>query len=236
MPRIDDSVNQLQKAKYFTAIDLAWGFWGLPLDEESKDKSAFITQDGHYRWRRMPMGWHGSPAIFQKAMDALLVGIQGLYAMCYIDDLLVFPAPRRQGARRPARRVLSLLPLSVTIHSGPLRGSLGAVFLYSHVSFRSQLVSSGSAAPGGSSFFLLLPPRCRRRARRAACHGRARGQGLRRRWWHGITRKIALWWLEGAGGGVICAAGSRECRRARAEGDSQPAPAACSAAAPPAPT
>ena len=90
MPRIDESVEQLQKARYLTSIDLAWGFWGLPLDEESKQKSAFITQDQHLQWRRLPMGWHGSPAIFQKAMDMLTVGIKGVYSLCYVDDLLVF--------------------------------------------------------------------------------------------------------------------------------------------------
>ena len=90
MPRIDESVEYLQKAKYLTSIDLAWVFWGLPLDEESKQKSAFITQDQHLQWRRLPMGWHGSPAIFQKAMDMLMVGIRGIYTLCYVDDILVF--------------------------------------------------------------------------------------------------------------------------------------------------
>ena len=38
----------------------------------------------------MPMEWQGAPPNFQKSMDLLLHGIQGLYALCYIDDLLVF--------------------------------------------------------------------------------------------------------------------------------------------------
>lgn len=36
------------------------------------------------------MGWQGAPPNFQKSMDLLLHGIQGLYALCYIDDLLIF--------------------------------------------------------------------------------------------------------------------------------------------------
>jgi ribonuclease HI len=90
IPRIDESIDLLRKAKYFSCLDLAWGFWALPLDAESKVKTGFSTQDGHFHWCRMPMGWQGAPASFQKAMDLLLVGIKGIYALCYIDDLLIY--------------------------------------------------------------------------------------------------------------------------------------------------
>lgn len=90
LPRMDDSIAQVADAKWFTGLDLAWGFWNLPLDERDRYKTAFITETGHYQWKRMPMGWQGAPPNFQRSMDLLLHGISGVFALCYIDDLLIF--------------------------------------------------------------------------------------------------------------------------------------------------
>ena len=90
LPRMDDTIAQLGDYEWFTTIDLAWGFWALPLDERDQEKSAFITEDGHYQWTRLPMGWQGSPAIFQRAMDLLMAGLKGVSVLVYIDDLIIF--------------------------------------------------------------------------------------------------------------------------------------------------
>ena len=43
LPRIDDSLDLLSKAKYFTTLDLASGYWQVEMDEESREKMAFVT-------------------------------------------------------------------------------------------------------------------------------------------------------------------------------------------------
>ena len=90
LPRMDDTIAQLGDYEWFTTIDLAWGFWAIPLDERDQAKSAFITEDGHYQWTRLPMGWQGSPSIFQRAMDLLMSGLKGVSVLVYIDDLIIF--------------------------------------------------------------------------------------------------------------------------------------------------
>ncbi|CAF0944327.1 unnamed protein product [Brachionus calyciflorus] len=43
LPRIDDTVDALGGSKYFTTLDLASGYWQIPLNEESKSKTAFCA-------------------------------------------------------------------------------------------------------------------------------------------------------------------------------------------------
>ena len=90
LPRVDDTLAQLGEYKYFSTIDLAWGFWAIPLDDESKAKTAFITERGLYQWNRLPMGWQGAPATFQRATDLLLRGMSHATVLAYIDDIIVF--------------------------------------------------------------------------------------------------------------------------------------------------
>jgi hypothetical protein len=68
IPRIDDTLDQLQHAKYFSTMDLRSGFWQIELDPISRDKTAFISHAGLYRFRVMPFGLTNAPATFQRLM------------------------------------------------------------------------------------------------------------------------------------------------------------------------
>ncbi|CAH1242223.1 GIN1 [Branchiostoma lanceolatum] len=89
IPRIDEMLDKLGKAKYITKIDLARGYWQVPLTEESKEKTAFVTSFGLYQFHTMPFGLHGAAATFQRLMDNVLRGTEE-FADDYIDDLDVF--------------------------------------------------------------------------------------------------------------------------------------------------
>ena len=58
LPRLESVFDAIgsAKAKYFTNLDLASGFWQISMDPETKHKSAFITHDGVYESNRMPFG------------------------------------------------------------------------------------------------------------------------------------------------------------------------------------
>ncbi|RWR98528.1 Retrovirus-related Pol polyprotein from transposon-like protein, partial [Dinothrombium tinctorium] len=47
---IDDTLDKLSGAKYFTSIDLASGYFQVEIAEEDKEKTAFVTPDGHYEF------------------------------------------------------------------------------------------------------------------------------------------------------------------------------------------
>ena len=89
LPRIDDILDTLAGAKYFTTLDLASGYWQIALDPETASKSAFITHQGLHEFVRMPFGMCNAPATFQRLMEVVLGGLLWKNCFVYIDDVLV---------------------------------------------------------------------------------------------------------------------------------------------------
>ena len=89
LPRIEDSLDMLAKSKYFTTLDLATGYWQVPMEASSKEKTAFITYEGHYEFTVMPFGLTNAPATFQRLMEGVLQGLTRKSCLVYIDDILV---------------------------------------------------------------------------------------------------------------------------------------------------
>lgn len=88
MPRVEDMIDALGKAKYITTLDLARGYWQVPVQKESRSRTAFATPFGVLQFRVMPFGLHGAPATFQCMMDLLLTGCTD-YAAAYLDDVVI---------------------------------------------------------------------------------------------------------------------------------------------------
>lgn len=90
LPNISDILDQLGKCSYFSTIDLASGYHQIPLDPTDKPKTAFSTATGHYHFTRMPFGLKGAPATFQRIMNQILSGLNGLKCLVYLDDIVIY--------------------------------------------------------------------------------------------------------------------------------------------------
>lgn len=94
LPRIDDLLNQLGESKFFSTLDLASGYWQIRVHPDSQEKTAFITPQGLYEFRVMPFGFTNAPAVFQRLIQRVLMGLNPEdgpdYVAVYIDDVLVF--------------------------------------------------------------------------------------------------------------------------------------------------
>jgi hypothetical protein len=90
LPRIDQILEELGGAQFFTALDLLHGFYNLKIRPEDRPKTAFSTSDGHYEFVRLPMGLKNSPSIFQRTMNMVLQELLGEYAFIYIDDIVIY--------------------------------------------------------------------------------------------------------------------------------------------------
>ena len=94
LPRIDELLDQLGKAKYFSTIDLASGFWQIRMHPMSQEKTAFITHQGLYEFKVMPFGLTNAPAVFQRLMEQVIAPLRVApgpeYVSAYLDDVLVF--------------------------------------------------------------------------------------------------------------------------------------------------
>lgn len=89
LPRIDDQIDNLYGKCYFTSLDLYSGYYQVPISISSRNKTAFVTPDGHYQWKRMPFGLSNAPAVFQKLISRVLTKLPFGIAMAYIDDILI---------------------------------------------------------------------------------------------------------------------------------------------------
>ena len=91
LPVIHDLYTQLYNRKYFTCIDLNWGFWNVRLDEECQKYTAFtVPHKGIFLWKVLPFGMKTSPTEFQHAVEkALRPLLDTGNVKVYIDDIII---------------------------------------------------------------------------------------------------------------------------------------------------
>ena len=90
IPRIDDTLDSLQEAKFVSTLDLRSGYWQVEMDKESQEKTAFVTHKGLFEFNVMPYGLTNAPATFQRLMDIVLAGLKWQCCLVYIDDVVIY--------------------------------------------------------------------------------------------------------------------------------------------------
>ena len=112
LPRIDEALDALGGAKYFTKLDLAQGFLQVELEEKDKHKTAFrIGSGGLYEFNRMPFGLTGAPGTFQRLMELCLGDMMFEGVLIFIDDVLIYSRTFEEHKKR-LQEVLSKLEAS----------------------------------------------------------------------------------------------------------------------------
>ena len=89
LPNIQDILDKLGRARYFTALDCASGYLQVPIAEEDRHKTAFSTANGHFEFKRMPFGLKSAPSTFQRMMNNILSELIGDRCLVYMDDILI---------------------------------------------------------------------------------------------------------------------------------------------------
>ncbi|CAF4885427.1 unnamed protein product [Pieris macdunnoughi] len=87
--------------------DLISGYYQVPVAEESRPLTAFVTPDGHYEFKRMPFGLANAPAVFQRLMNTMLGNKRDELALAYLDDILVPSVTLEEGFERPLQNCKS---------------------------------------------------------------------------------------------------------------------------------
>ena len=91
LPRIDDLLDALHGARWFSTLDLKSGYWQVPIMERDKEKTAFRTSRGQlYEFNQVPFGLCNAPATFSRLMDRVLSGLHWETCLFYLDDIIVF--------------------------------------------------------------------------------------------------------------------------------------------------
>lgn len=96
LPRTDEILEKVAQAsngsgtKFMSSLDLKNGFWQVPIRQQDREKTAFVTSDGLFQFRRMPFGLCNSPATFQRLMDQVLKHLKWTHCLVYLDDVAIF--------------------------------------------------------------------------------------------------------------------------------------------------
>ncbi|KAG0741236.1 hypothetical protein G6F22_005145 [Rhizopus arrhizus] len=90
LPRIDECLERLGGAKYFSSIDLKSGYHQVRIRKEDIPKTAFNTRYGSYEFLVLPFGLTNSPPTFQKMMNDVLRDYVDKFVLVYLDDILIF--------------------------------------------------------------------------------------------------------------------------------------------------
>jgi hypothetical protein len=91
LPRIDETLDALHGAKWFSTLDLKSSYWQVELEEEDKPKTAFrVGLLGFFECNRMPFGLTNAPATFQRLMESCMGDLYLTYCLLYLDDIVVY--------------------------------------------------------------------------------------------------------------------------------------------------
>ncbi len=108
VPLIEDEIDKLQDAKFFTTIDLRNGFFHVPVSKDSRKYTAFVTPFGLYEFLRCPFGICNGPAVFTRfILNVFRDLIAKKYVCAYLDDLVI-PAKSIDEAIMKLKAVLKV--------------------------------------------------------------------------------------------------------------------------------
>lgn len=90
LPLIHEILQEASHFKYYIKLDLNWGFWNMPLEEDAKIVTAFVTHKGLFQFRVVPFGLKNSPSEFQRCTDSVFGHLYKRNCRVYIDDIVLF--------------------------------------------------------------------------------------------------------------------------------------------------
>jgi hypothetical protein len=87
LPRIDDTLDMLAGAKWYSTLDLKSGYWQVDVHPDDKEKTAFSTGQGLWQFTVMSFGLCNAPATFERLMETVLRSHDS--CLVYLDDVIV---------------------------------------------------------------------------------------------------------------------------------------------------
>ena len=107
-PSAEELLLRLAGHTFFTKLDLKSGYFQIPIATADKEKTAFVTPDGHYEFNILAQGLMNAPPTFQRVMNNLIATGRWDYVVVYLDDIVVFSHIFEEH-RRHVGEVLSIL-------------------------------------------------------------------------------------------------------------------------------
>jgi hypothetical protein len=142
IPRIDEMINQLAKAKVYTTLDLASGYYQVPIEPDSAQYTAFACEFGFFEYNVMPMGLTNATATFQRLMNQVLDGLIGICCFVYLDDIIIFSENQEQHLEHVRLVVERLQQYTLKIKMEKCRVGQESIEFLSHVISNGEVKAS----------------------------------------------------------------------------------------------
>ena len=155
LPRIDDLLDALHGARWFSTLDLKSGYWQVPITESDKAKTAFRTSSGQlYEFNQVPFGLCNAPATFSRLKDRVLAGLHWETCLFNLDDIIVFSSTWEEHLAR-LRQVFERLR-----HAKLKLGADKCTFAAKEVSYLGHRVTEEGLLPDSSLLAAIreIPP------------------------------------------------------------------------------
>ena len=155
LPRIDDLLDALHGARWFSTLDLKSGYWQVPITECDKTKTVFRTSSGQlYEFNQVPFGLCNAPATFSRLMDCILAGLHWETCLFYLDDIIVFSSTLEEHLTR-LRQVFERLR-----HANLKQGAEKCTLAAKEVSYLGHRVTEEGLLPDSSLLAAIreIPP------------------------------------------------------------------------------
>ena len=139
IPRIDDCIDSVGNAQVVSKFDLLKGFWQVPLTDNAKELSAFVTPKGLFQYKVMPFGMKNSPATFQRIINDVIGDVP--HCSAYIDDIIVYTDNWDQHMETMRLLFEKLLHAKLTVNLNKCE------FGHARVQFLGHVVGHGVVTP-----------------------------------------------------------------------------------------
>ena len=98
LPCMQETMESMVGTQHFSCMDLKSGFWQVKMAEESRQYTAFTVGNmGVYKFLRMPYRLCNVPAMFQSLMQNCLGELNLMYALIYLDNVIVYSKTEETG-------------------------------------------------------------------------------------------------------------------------------------------
>lgn len=141
LPHIDDLLGRMSGCHFFSKLDLASGYWQVPVASADMYKTAFATPFGLYEFTRMPFGLCNAPATFQRMMLEVLGPMLFDYCTVYLDDIIVFSRTEADHLQHVAAVLARLRAFGLHARDGK------SVFGVAELPFLGHVVSAAGVSP-----------------------------------------------------------------------------------------